>query len=530
MATNAPPGKDGGTTLAEAAGKVLDHLPYADGSGRRRFATGAIAILGTGVILWLESGLPSSVVAFAPYASTTAFTAAAVLIVYAAGAIIEIFSEELLLRIAGPVLLFAASFLRDRSERGSGPYPGAGPQGDDALDAVLEYPAVRRLLRRLSAPACELVLRQPPYVIAGLSDVTGRAGEVSLKHIVDRFDDEQSRKWGRRLVARARDVGSISGALLLVATVAYASSMLREGDTPALSPEAMEIVDALKNERVGQLNEALAEGHALNRRTVGIVPMGEEVAHDLREFLEMRANYTWDDAIPVSDNVARVMVSSKPVVTTPFRRFRVQDFCLTLSQQGPPAWCDQRDFAERALQTVDAAALSHFTAAHLIAKLGEPGPYSISRPISRDTAVALLVLAEPEEPLATVLRNWLSRPREGAVYEEPVDALDVVIRELRELRTPLASSEINSRSLLPALEPLADQLGREAILGRFVSIVGVSIVPILLGTTFLVVLYLAFALSLNSAVISILEALALGKGGASPRSSQSRPSSAPGLE
>ena len=77
-------------------GQLVDHLPYSDGSGRRRFVTGTITCLSLAGLHW--SGIKDLIATLgeAGALSSPGLMVAFGLVIYAVGSVVEIVGEQLL--------------------------------------------------------------------------------------------------------------------------------------------------------------------------------------------------------------------------------------------------------------------------------------------------------------------------------------------------------------------------------------------------------------------------------------------------
>lgn len=238
--------------------RLLDCLPFLDGSGRRRFVAGGIILIGIAGFNWnsIREGLGS--LELKDLFTSPIIASGALLLVYAIGSITDLFGELFLVRAASGIFwgLDVATRFTTSSE---GKLISALKVGV-ACFAVVPLAIWGLLLGltgrtkytiplsgRLSREAQSVYESLPEKVAEGLREPVGDNSEVALKFITDRFHSEADKKWARRLVARAKDVATTTTALLVV--LAYALVFGKLIGSKAPSPVAAEIRAILNDVR-----------------------------------------------------------------------------------------------------------------------------------------------------------------------------------------------------------------------------------------------------------------------------------------
>ena len=211
----------------EKMDKILDRLPYFDGSGRRRFVAGGIILIGIAVPNW--DGLQTVLgdVEIGDIVTSPTIAAGALLLVYAIGSLAEMFGELFLVRAASGifwglrvpihVVKYKNKVLRVTIRTILVVFIGP------ILSFVFFlYGIIGRtrytidITTLLSQNARKLYEALPEKVARGLRMPVGDDTELALKFIIDELGSEADRKWARRLVVRAKDVAATITALQVV--------------------------------------------------------------------------------------------------------------------------------------------------------------------------------------------------------------------------------------------------------------------------------------------------------------------------
>jgi hypothetical protein len=232
--------------------KLIDHLPFLDGAGRRRFVAGGIILIGVAVqnpdlfkdILGLEE------LDVADILGSPVIAGGAVLLVYAIGSLAEMLGELSLVRAASGIFLALQ-------------FPGqvvtweAVPNRHwfygfliiimkfllyvTVVPFMVLYFAAAGFLgytkfaidihRRASAKAWAVFEKLPDAAQRGLHQPVGNDTDFAQKYIVDLLTNEPDRKWARRLIIRAKDVAATITALQVVVLYTLLSFGIELGNT-----------------------------------------------------------------------------------------------------------------------------------------------------------------------------------------------------------------------------------------------------------------------------------------------------------
>ena len=183
----------------EQLDKILDRLPFFDGSGRRRFVAGGIIFIGLAGFNWESlSGTLGSLEVKDIFASPM-IAGGALLLVYAIGSIVDLFGELFLIRAASGIFwgLTAPNRATAMSERRlmkalkvGLAYCVAIPQAilGMLLGLIGRTKYTIQLSGLLSQEAQSVYESLPEKVAEGLSEPVGDNSEVALKFITDSFN------------------------------------------------------------------------------------------------------------------------------------------------------------------------------------------------------------------------------------------------------------------------------------------------------------------------------------------------------
>ena len=246
-------------------GKILDRVPFLDGSGRRRFVAGGIILIGIAAPNWGQLQTALGGLGVADILGSPLIAAGAVLMVYAIGSLADMFGELFLVRAASGIFWafrFPNRLVKFESKALSimtrsflfifvAPFVAFifvlyGFIGRTRYTIDIEkllYPGAQDLYRDL-----------PQKVTRGLSQPVGDDAEFAQKYIIDQLQSEADRKWARRIFARAKDVAATITALQIIflyMLFAGPASLLG-GEDIARRQEEMKLVQIDKKYRQAQ--------------------------------------------------------------------------------------------------------------------------------------------------------------------------------------------------------------------------------------------------------------------------------------
>lgn len=242
--------------------KLAEHLPFMDGSGRRRFVAGGIILIGIAV---QNSNTIKSLIDFQGFGlkeilGSPVLAGGVVLLIYAVGSLAEMLGELSLVRAASGIFNALKLPLRIATW--------------DAVPArtwfyaflifiirlsifILIVPFVIiyntlagfigvttfsiDLKRSVSAKAAAVFESLPVAARQGLSEPVGNQADFAQKHIVDLLSTEQDRKWARRLLIRAKDVAATITALQVVVLYTLISYAITHGNDRGSNIPAIEL-------------------------------------------------------------------------------------------------------------------------------------------------------------------------------------------------------------------------------------------------------------------------------------------------
>ncbi len=234
--------------MADTIDKILDKLPYSDGSLRRRFVSGGIVLVGAFVIsLILYSTKANESLKFLDgikiifndfetrdILKSPILVGIAVLSVYALGNLVEMVGEIFLVRAAAG-MFWAMSYPKRMQEiqQNKNQYdiysrtyfilriyailPLILYYFTKGLLGYAEYQT--EVLTSLSEKAklyYERKIQPEEKVVLGLSCPVGNNAETAWKFLVDQFELDTDKLWARKAIGRVRDVLAITTALIIV--------------------------------------------------------------------------------------------------------------------------------------------------------------------------------------------------------------------------------------------------------------------------------------------------------------------------
>ena len=241
--------------------KILDHFPLFDGSGRRRFVSGGIILIGFGLLNWGALQQIITAIKFSDYLSSPIIAAGLVLIVYAIGSVADLFGDLFLIRAASGIF-WSPGYTIDTSRKYFGE-PWATIAGGLLFIPVAIYGILLGLVgitrykiplqKNLSKEAATFVDNLPAKVIDGLSHPVGDSATFAFKFIIDQFKSESDRGWARRQLNKARDVSAITTALFSVLFWALVTGVFSAPQLP--SKFVAELLTSIQDTRKTDLIE-----------------------------------------------------------------------------------------------------------------------------------------------------------------------------------------------------------------------------------------------------------------------------------
>jgi hypothetical protein len=243
--------------------KLLERVPYSDGSTRRRLVAGAILAIGIVCVQWSSLRAVLADVQTKDLLASPVLALGGVIAIYALGSIAEILGEFFLVRAASGffwALGFPARCVAQT--QGSTRKIGAAVLGAAATPLILVGSLLLGLIGRtkyampimkqLTPTAQDLYGKLPAKVAAGLSHPVGDDAEMAFKHLVDLLPEGADRQWARRLLSKARDVAAVTTSIFAVAVGALATGLIGPGAEARTVPEAVQ-------ERAAGLRKSLSE-------------------------------------------------------------------------------------------------------------------------------------------------------------------------------------------------------------------------------------------------------------------------------
>ncbi len=272
--------------------KVLDKLPYSDGSFRRRLVSGGIVLVGIIIVCLLLSNpesfkeLPIGNLTIKDFITSPIIAGVVILFVYALGNLVELFGEIFLVRSASGIFWALKFPLRKVKKE---------KEEKDKHHKIIIRSKIARFIFRgilwillvpfliifhvvmgffgytsykihiysdLSDRAKKLYEELPDKVELGLRQPVGDNTETAWKFLVDEFDLEQDQKWARRNISRVKEVLAVTTAIIIFficIAVAFTSKVTQTRLIPKDSTN--EVIDSLKElrERAHSVYEAYEE-------------------------------------------------------------------------------------------------------------------------------------------------------------------------------------------------------------------------------------------------------------------------------
>jgi hypothetical protein len=222
--------------------KLLERMPYADGSGRRRLVTGGIVLVGIAIILFKADALANFgdvEVDLMTVLGSPTLLLIVILAVYATGSIVEMLGDYFLVRAAsGAFMALGLPGSRASAEQSSAARAAFYILYFSIVPLVTLWQVLSGLLgktrysidlaSRLTPEAAATFEGFPSKVVNGLQYPVGDDSEYALRHITETLTEEADRKWGRRLLNRVKDVSAVTTSLFLLGIIALLTSALDE--------------------------------------------------------------------------------------------------------------------------------------------------------------------------------------------------------------------------------------------------------------------------------------------------------------
>ncbi len=257
--------------------KIVEHLPFLDGSGRRRFVAGGIILIGVAAQNpdLFKAMLGMDELEIGDILGSPVIAGGAVLLVYAIGSLAEMLGELSLVRAASGIFL-ALQF------PGKVVTPDSMPSQHwfyrillfvlKALLFITVVPFMALYLaalgfvgitkfvidirQRVSQGAWTVFSKLPESAQRGLHEPVGNETDFAQKFIVDLLQTEPDRKWARRLIIRAKDVAATVTALQVVVlyTLVSLTFEVSGGDisireSPQFQTDVKAVTEAVKSVR-----------------------------------------------------------------------------------------------------------------------------------------------------------------------------------------------------------------------------------------------------------------------------------------
>ena len=211
--------------------KILEKIPYSDGSFRRRLVSGCIVLIGL-LVLFCSGEIASFINGSSKFDAKDLLTSPIIagtllLLVYAIGNLVEMIGEVFLVKgAAGLYSAFSYPAQSTKQEKyyifhfiGVCAYGLYVPflMARNMIKSFLGYKTYEIKLKTiLNKDAMNLCDSFPDSVVSGLSAPVGNDAEIAWKYIVDQFKNESDQKWARRFISRAKDVLAITTSLVIV--------------------------------------------------------------------------------------------------------------------------------------------------------------------------------------------------------------------------------------------------------------------------------------------------------------------------
>ena len=224
---------------------VLEKLPYMDGSGRRRFVTGGIILIG---LIWLNWGSISSEIQVSDieitdFLASPTLTFCVILMIYAIGSIVEMLGDLFLVRAASGVFWsFGFPSRKVNFKNKYLKYLARAALWLWAVPYIALFYVIRGFLGRtsyqinfeneLSEDGGKVFKKLPSKVSKGLAFPVGNESDFAIKYLIDKFRQEPDRKWARRLITRAKDVSATTTSILILVFVGVFSNNSTEKIIP----------------------------------------------------------------------------------------------------------------------------------------------------------------------------------------------------------------------------------------------------------------------------------------------------------
>ncbi|MBT3371274.1 MAG: hypothetical protein HOE98_23610 [Rhodospirillaceae bacterium] len=242
--------------------KIIDHLPFLDGSGRRRFVAGGIILIGVAVqnSAIFQEIVKTQKLDIAVILGSPVIAGGAILLVYAIGSLAEMLGELSLVRAASGIFLalqFPGKIVTWEALPERHWFYGFLMVVIKILLFATVVPFMVLYLsaagfigytkftidirRRASAEAWVVYRSLPKAAKRGLHEPVGNDTDFAQKYIVDLFANEPDRKWARRLIIRAKDVAATITALQVVVLYTLLSSGFGLGNAGLIDSKSAQL-------------------------------------------------------------------------------------------------------------------------------------------------------------------------------------------------------------------------------------------------------------------------------------------------
>lgn len=217
--------------------KIVDHLPFLDGSGRRRFVAGGIILIGVAAQNpeLFKAMLGMDTLEIGDILGSPVIAGGAILLVYAIGSLAEMLGELSLVRAASGIFLalrLPGKLVTWEAVPNRHWFYGFLLIVMKSLLFVTVVPVMAVYMaalgfvgitkfsidirRSVSDDAWAVFGKLPEAAQRGLHEPVGNETDFAQKYIVDLLQNEPDRKWARRLIIRAKDVAATITALQVV--------------------------------------------------------------------------------------------------------------------------------------------------------------------------------------------------------------------------------------------------------------------------------------------------------------------------
>lgn len=220
---------------------LLDKLPYADGTGRRRFVSGSLIVIALYVFYWAD--VPKDTKDSLGFQSLSELLkspstiVAVVLLIYSVGNIIELLTETYLMKAVAGFFAAIGNFLSAINGKPS-LFDDAKSTTDRIVMALISVGlfviapvgGVIGLspyrIRYAKAPLFsknKFLITLPAEVADGLQWPFGPNNAIASHFLINSFKNSDDKVWAKKLVSRGKDISSITTSIVLVIAMALIS-------------------------------------------------------------------------------------------------------------------------------------------------------------------------------------------------------------------------------------------------------------------------------------------------------------------